>query len=254
MKVLIIEDEPQSAETLSEIIGEVYPAVQVLGVLQSIEQSVTWLSLPGNQPELIFMDIQLADGISFEIFSRVEVACPVIFCTAFDQYTLQAFKSNGIEYILKPVKKEDIRAAFDKVEKLKNAFGNGTEILNTLKNVFTEKKNYKTSILIRYRESYIPVAIEDIALFILENEVVYAYRFDQQKHAIFKTLEELESSLDPEQFYRINRQVLISRRAVQEIQPYFNRKMIIRPPFPFSEKLIVSRLKVSPFMHWMEQA
>ncbi|GET29207.1 LytTR family DNA-binding domain-containing protein [Prolixibacter sp. SD074] len=254
MKVLIIEDEPQAADVLSEIIGDVYPAAQVMGVLQSIEQAIAWLSLPENQPELIFMDIQLADGISFEIFSRVEVACPVIFCTAFDQYTLQAFKSNGIEYILKPVKEEDIRAAFAKVEKLKNAFGNGTEMLNTLKNVFTEKKSYKTSILIRYRESYIPVAIEDIALFILENEVVYAYRFDQQKHAIFKTLEELESSLDPEQFYRINRQVLISRRAVQKIQPYFNRKMVIRPPFPFGEKLIVSRLKVSPFMRWMEQA
>lgn len=254
MKVLIIEDEPQTAGILKEIIEEVYPAARIVGILESIGQSVHYLSVPKNLPDLIFMDIQLADGLCFDIFSRVEVNCPVIFCTAYDQYTLQAFKTNGIEYILKPVKEEDIRAAFAKVEKLKQAFSQDTVILDSIKNAFTGKRNYKSSILIRYRESYIPVAVDSIALFLLENEVVYAYRFDHQKHAVFKTLEEIESNINPELFYRINRQALLNRHAIQEIQPYFNRKMVVKTTLKLNEKLIVSRLKVTPFMQWVEQS
>lgn len=253
MKVLIVEDEPRTAGILKEIIEETYPAARVSAVIESIDHTVRWLSDPEKQPDLIFMDIQLADGLSFEIFSRIEVSCPVIFCTAYDQYTLQAFKSNGIEYILKPVKEEDIRAAFAKVEKLKRAFGGDINILNSIKNAFAGKKNYKNSILVRYREGYIPVPVEQIALFLLESEVVYAYRFDNQKHALFKTLDEIENTIDPAQFYRINRQSLINRQSIQEIQPYFNRKVVVKTPLKLSEKLIVSRLKVTSFMQWVEQ-
>jgi len=253
MNVWIIEDEPQAAVVLSELIAEVYPAAHVSRIIESISQAVTHLSALKGQPDLIFMDIQLADGLSFEIFSRVEVRCPVIFCTAYDQYTLQAFKSNGIEYILKPVQEEDIRAAFAKVEKLKQAFAPNNELLNSIRGMFTEKKTYKSSILIHYRESYIPVPVEKIAVFVLENDVVQAWRFDQQKHAVFKTMDELESSLDPAYFYRINRQTLINRQVIQEIQPYFNRKMVVKTAVKLPEQLIVSRLKVSDFMKWLEE-
>jgi len=252
MQILIVEDEPQTAAILKEIIEEVSPEAQVVAVLESIGQTVDYLS-SANPPALIFMDIQLADGLCFEIFSRVQIPCPVIFCTAYDQYTLQAFKSNGIEYILKPVKEEDIQAAFEKIERLKQAFSPNLDLISSIHDLF-KKKDYKSSILIRYRESYIPVAIDRIALFLLEDEVVYAYRFDQQKHAVFKTLEEIESSLNPELFYRINRQALLNRHAIQEIQPYFNRKMIVKTALNLNEKLIVSRLKVTPFMQWVEQS
>lgn len=251
MKVLIIEDEPQTASLLKEIIGEVNPLAVVTGIAESIEQSVKILL--ASQPDLIFMDIQLADGLSFEIFQRVEVRCPVVFCTAYDQYTLQAFKSNGIEYILKPVKEDDIRAAFDKVEKLKLAFAPNNELFNSIRNLFAEKKSFKSTILIRYRESYIPVPVDKIAVFLLEDEVAQAWRFDQQKHAVFKTMDELENSLDPALFFRINRQALVSRQAIQEVQPYFNRKMVVKTALKLPEQLIVSRLKVSEFMKWLEE-
>ncbi|RKD90251.1 LytR/AlgR family response regulator transcription factor [Mangrovibacterium diazotrophicum] len=252
MKILIVEDEPQTADLLAELITEIKPSAEFVGTTESIEQTVRFLQT--NKPDVIFMDIQLADGLSFEIFSRTEVACPVIFCTAYDRYTLQAFKSNGIEYLLKPVREEDVQAAFDKLDKLASAFKNDQQVMQSIQQLFTEKKSYKSTVLIRYRESYIPVPVNQIALFALEDEVLYAYRFDDQKHAVFKTLDEMESSLDPAMFYRINRQVLLNRNAIVEIQPYFNRKMVVKVPLKLSEKLVVSRLKVTPFLSWVEQA
>jgi len=252
MKILIVEDEPQTADLLAELITDIKPGAELIGTTESIEQTVRFLQT--NKPDVIFMDIQLADGLSFEIFSRTEVACPVIFCTAYDQYTLQAFKSNGIEYLLKPVREEDVQAAFDKLDKLASAFKNDQQVMQSIQQLFTENKSYKSTVLIRYRESYIPVPVNQIALFALEDEVLYAYRFDEQKHAVFKTLDEMESSLDPALFYRINRQVLLNRNAIVEIQPYFNRKMVVKVPLILPEKLVVSRLKVTPFLSWVEQA
>lgn len=252
MKILIVEDEAQTAELLADLIREIRSDAQMLGVTESIEQSVRFLE--ANKPELIFMDIQLADGLSFEIFSRIDVPCPVVFCTAYDQYTLQAFKANGVEYILKPVRKEDLASAFLKIEKLAAAFKTDQQVLQSIQQLFSEKKSYKSSVLIRYRESFIPVPVEQIALFTLEDEVLYAYRFDEQKHAVFKTLDEMESTLDPALFYRINRQCLLNRNAIREIQPYFNRKMVVKVPFKLPEQLVVSRLKVTSFLNWVEQA
>lgn len=184
MNILIIEDEPQAAKILKKIIEEENPAAKVDAITESISQSVKYLQ--NNQPDLIFTDIQLADGLSFEILSRVEIHCPIVFCTAYDQYTLQAFKTNGIEYILKPVKNEDVKDAFEKVEKLKKVFSPGPELLESIQTIFSPRKNYKSSILIRYRESYIPVQVENIGLFVLQNEVVYAYSFDQKNRLFLK--------------------------------------------------------------------
>jgi len=253
MKIVIIEDEPQTASVLKDIIEEVQPGSQVVTILDSIEQSVRYFSSGNPAPDLIFMDIQLADGLSFEIFSRTRITTPVIFCTAYDQYTLQAFRSNGIEYILKPVREEEIRAAFAKVDTLKKALAWENDMMQNLRTLFTEKKYYKNTILVRVRESYIPVEVDSIGLFILENEVVWAWRFDNQRHPVFKTMDEIESSLDPAQFYRINRQTLINRKAIKEIEPYFNRKMVVRTSLNIKYQLIVSRLKVTPFMDWIEQ-
>ena len=252
MKILIVEDEPQTADLLAELIKELKPEALLVGITDSIDQTVRFLQ--SNKADVIFMDIQLADGLCFEIFSRVDVECPVVFCTAYDQYTLQAFKSNGVEYILKPVREEDVRAAFAKLDKLASAFRADLQVIQTIQQLFTEKKSYKSTVLIRYRESFIPVPVGQIAVFVLEDEILYAYRFDEQKHAVFKTLDEMESGLDPGLFYRINRQTLLNRNAVVEIQPYFNRKMVVKIPFKLKEQLVVSRLKVSPFMQWIEQA
>jgi two-component system, LytTR family, response regulator LytT len=254
MKVLIIEDEPHNALTLSEIIVQVRPGSIIPEILESIEQAVKYLTNPNIKPDLIFADIQLADGLSFEIFSKIKIKCPVIFCTAFDQYTLQAFKTNGIEYILKPVKEEDVEAAFIKYETLKESLKPDNEIVNLLKQAFNQKESFKTSILVHYKESFIPVAVNRIAFFVVENEILYIQTFDNQRYSVFKSMSEIESSIDPSQFFRINRQVLLNKNAIKEIQPYFNRKVIIKTDVRTKEQLIVSRLKVTEFMNWIEQS
>ena len=253
MNILIIEDEPQTANVLVDIIRQVQPQSRILGILESIEQSVRYFSGECTSPDLIFMDIQLADGLCFEIFTRVHINSPVVFCTAYDQYTLQAFKTNGVDYILKPVKEEDVKMTFAKIDRLKYAFRPELDILSLLNSALNEKKKFKASILVRFRESYIPVTITNIAVFKLENEILFACTFDNSKYPVFKTITEIESEIDPDRFYRINRQIIINRTAIKEIQPYFNRKVVIKPNITFDEQLIVSRLKVSDFLHWVEQ-
>jgi two-component system, LytTR family, response regulator LytT len=254
MKILIIEDEPHNAETLSEIITHIRPESLILEILESIEQAVTYLANPTNKPDLIFADIQLADGLSFEIFSKINIKSPIIFCTAYDQYTLQAFKTNGIEYILKPVKEEDVEAAFIKYNTLKESIKSEHEIVTLLKQAFNQKDRYKTSILVHYKESFIPISVNNIAFFLVENEILFIQTFENQRYPVFKTMTEIETYVDPSLFYRINRQVLLNRNAIKEVQPFFNRKVIIKTDVRIKEQLIVSRLKVTEFMNWLEQS
>ncbi|MGD9327348.1 MAG: LytTR family DNA-binding domain-containing protein [Cyclobacteriaceae bacterium] len=254
MKILIIEDEPHTAQTLSEIIKQIRPNSTILGMLDSIERSVNYLSNDSNLPDLVFADIQLSDGLSFEIFSKIQVKCPIIFCTAYDQYTLQAFKTNGIEYILKPVKEEDVEAAFSKYDKLKESLTPGNEIVNLLKSTFHNKANYKSSILVHFRERFIPIEVNKIAFFVVETENLYIQTFDNQRYPVFKPMSEVEASIDPSLFYRINRQVLLNKKAIKEVEPYFKRKVIVKTALNIKEKLIVSRLKVTEFMNWIEQS
>jgi len=254
MKILIIEDEPHNALTLSEIILQLRPDSIILESIESIEQGVNYLSNQNVAPDLIFADIQLADGLSFEIFSRIKIKCPIIFCTAYDQYTLQAFKTNGIEYILKPVKVEDVEAAFVKYDTLKESLKPNTEIVDLLKQAFNQKGSFKTSILVHFKESFIPVAVSKIAFFLVENEILYIHTFDNQRYPVFKSMSEIETSVDPSLFFRINRQVLLNKNAIKEVQPYFNRKVIVKTDLRINEQLIVSRLKVTEFMNWIEQS
>jgi two-component system response regulator LytT len=254
MNILIIEDEPHTAQILSEIIVQVRPDSIILETLESIEQSVKYLSNENNIPDLIFSDIQLADGLSFEIFSKIQLKCPIIFCTAFDQYTLQAFKTNGIEYVLKPVKEEDVELAFTKYEILKESLTPDTEIINLLKNTFQKKENYKNSILVHVKESFIPIEVSKIAFFIVDTEILYIHTFDNKRYPVFKAMSEIEASLDPTIFFRINRQVLLNKKVIKEVQPYFNRKVIVKTDLKTEEQLIVSRLKVTEFMNWIEQS
>ena len=254
MNILIIEDEPHTAQILSEIIVQVRPDSIILETLESIEQSVKYLSYDKNLPDLIFSDIQLADGLSFEIFSKIQLKCPIIFCTAFDQYTLQAFKTNGIEYVLKPVKEEDVELAFTKYETLKESLKPDTEIINLLKNTFQKKENYKNSILVHVKESFIPIEVSKIAFFIVDTEILYIHTFDNKRYPVFKAMSEIEASLDPTIFFRINRQVLLNKKVIKEVQPYFNRKVIVKTDLKTEEQLIVSRLKVTEFMNWIEQS
>lgn len=245
MNVLIVEDELHTSKLLKEII-EQDENFLVPECLESVAEAVEYLSR--HKPDLIFLDIQLADGHSFEIFNHIDITIPVVFCTAYDEYTLQAIKNNGIDYILKPFKEEDIHAALKKYKRLAQTFM--TQSPSPLQ--FPKPTQYQQSFLTQYRDKTLIKYVKDIALFCIEFETVYIYTITGEKFPLFKNLEYIESVCDPKQFFRINRQVLINREAISSIESYINRKVIVQTKLKLSEKLIVSRLKVTPFKDWLE--
>ncbi len=243
MNVLIIEDELHTAGLLKEFI-ESKPDYQVVNICDSVSSSVNYLRNFSSNLDLIFMDVQLADGESFEIFSEIEFQIPVVFCTAFDEYILKAFKNNGIDYILKPVKETDVQNALLKMESLKKSLSN--EPVPKASQVLPQ------TILVRKMEKMIPIDISKIGFLHLYNETLNLYSLVGEKFTLFKTMDEMASKLDQHQFYRINRQMIVNRQAIKDIEPYFNRKVIVNFEFPTPKKAIVSRLKVSAFMDWLE--
>lgn len=248
MNILIVEDENETAELLKEFIEENEQCL-VVNICQSIESTVKYLTKNQSKLDLIFMDILLADGESFEIFNQIEVTKPVVFCTAFNEYMLKAFENNGIGYILKPFQQKNIDKVLSKIGLIKSSFGN----INTIiKETSSTQKSYQKSFIVRSREKMIPLEVEQIAFILLEDEIVYAYEFNGNRSAIFKTINEIESAIDPDSFFRINRQMVINRKAIKDIEPYFNRKVIANLIISVKKKPIVSRLKVTPFKNWIE--
>jgi two-component system, LytTR family, response regulator LytT len=249
MNVLVIEDENKTAQLLKEMI-ENHTDYLVVNICQSITSSVSYLKKNQEKLDLIFMDIQLSDGESFEIFNLIDVTKPVIFCTAFNDYLLNAFKNKGIDYILKPFQQKDVDTALNKVDFIKTAF---TANIGTKLKEIQKKPTFQTSFIVQQKEKMIPLSVVSIAHIFIECEVVYALTFDNQKSAIFKSLDEIESVLNPQVFFRINRQMIVNRNAIRDIVPYFNRKVIVNLTVKNNDKAIVSRLKVSPFKTWLEK-
>jgi DNA-binding LytR/AlgR family response regulator len=199
------------------------------------------------------MDIQLADGLSFEIFEKVKIDCPVIFLTAFDQYAIEAFKVNGIDYILKPFDKKTLTKALEKYRNLSSHFSVKTvinnEIIELLKN---SKQPAKSTYLVSSGEKYFPVSVSDIALFYIDNGVTYIHTFAGKKHSISQTLEEVEQNVDGKLFYRANRQNLVNFNAIREIEHYFNRKLALKLTVQFKNTIEISKTKATDFLDWME--
>lgn len=249
MNILIIEDENKTAQLLKEMIEE-HADYLVVNTCQSISGAVTYLKKNQEKLDLLFMDIQLSDGESFEIFNKIEITKPVIFCTAFDDFMLKAFKNKGIDYILKPFKQKDVDAALGKVNFIKHNF---TPNIASKLDTISKSTTYQTSFIVQHKEKMIPLAVEEIAFVFIESEIVYALTFDNKRSAIFKTLDEIENLLNPTNFFRINRQMIVNRNAIKDIVPYFNRKLIVNLSVSNKDRVIVSRLKVSPFKIWLEK-
>ncbi|MDX3915619.1 MAG: LytTR family DNA-binding domain-containing protein [Pseudosphingobacterium sp.] len=248
MNVLIVEDELHTAKLLKEIIEQDEDFL-VTEHLETVADAVAYLGKHQQKLDVLFLDIQLADGHSFEIFSHVDVTIPVVFCTAYDEYTMQAIKNNGIDYILKPFKEDEIHDALKKYKQLANTFR--AKLSRPIQ--FNAPTQYQQSFLTQYREKTLVKFVKDIALFHIEFETVYMHTFSGEKFSIFKNLEYIESVCDPNQFFRINRQMLVNRDNVISIEPYFNRKVILHLKVHVDEKAIVSRLKVTPFKEWLER-
>jgi len=250
MKVVIIEDEKLTADDLAETILKIVPDAKIISVLHSVSTAISWFQ-KNKHPDLIFSDIQLGDGLSFEIFKKKSTNVPVIFCTAFDEYALKAFDANGIDYILKPFDKSTIETAFSKYNKLKNKFSENSSTLDNVIRLFeNKKKQNQSSVLVYQKDKIVPVRLEDIAIFYIENEITYLLTFTQKSYTINKTIEEIEK-ISSDDFFRVNRQFLVNRKAIKEASQYFARKLSLTLTIPFKETITVSKFKVSEFLDWL---
>lgn len=251
MKVVIVEDELAASENLAYILKNLQDKLEVLAVLDSVKTAIDYFS-KNQDADLVFMDIHLADGLSFEIFDAVKIDAPIIFTTAYDQYALKAFKLNSIDYLLKPIDEDELEvslAQFKGQEKGKGLINNQVEgLLSLLKD---QKKTYKSMYLVHHRDELIPLKTEKIAYLYIENGIVKAVTKDSQTHIIEQKLEDIENDLDPSNFHRVNRQFIVQRDSIAGIKQYFNGKLIISVMPPHEEKVIVSKAKASEFKNWM---
>ena len=256
MKAIIIEDEEIIANVLLNKIQKVATDVNVVTILPSLKTARKWLG-ENAEPDIMFMDVQLSDGVSFDIFNDFSLKCPVIFTTAYDEYAIRAFRVNGIDYLLKPVKETELAAAIDKCRKLadnkETPPADIQSLIRSLANPSAASK-YKEKFIINIRNQWMPVNTKDIACF--SKEVLnYIYLFNGEKYMIdYVTLEEVEELLDPKQFYRANRQFIINIDAIQTVKPVENSKLIVRLKEP-NHKLDIdmSRLKSPEFKKWMDR-
>ncbi len=254
MRIAIIEDEKLTAENLAETILKVEPYSKIVTTLYSVEEAISYFQ-KNEKPDLIFSDVQLGDGLSFEIFKTVSVSIPIIFCTAYDEYALNAFKAKGIDYILKPFTKKTIAGALDRYKELKNNFSKNIPGYEKISELFENRnKQQNTSILIYIKDKIVPIKINEIALFYIEDETTRFFAFNQKVHIINKTLDELEK-ITGNNFYRANRKFLISRKAIKDVSQYFHRKLLINLSIPFKPEkpLTISKEKVTDFLNWLSE-
>ena len=251
MKVLIIEDETLMARDLADIIQQAPGQVEVTRILPSVTEAVRYLK-DHPAPDLIFSDIQLGDGLSFEVFSKVKTDCPVIFCTAYNEFALDAFRNNGIDYILKPFTRKTIFEALEKYEVLKENFTRNAGRYNGLlaSPGWPDPHRKNSTLLINWKDKIIPVKIPDIALFTIDYKMTQLVTFDNQKYYINQTLEELEQICGPG-FYRANRQYLVNKESILEALQYFARKLVLKLKVEGEHEVIISKNRVPDFLEWL---
>lgn len=251
MNALIIEDESFAAQALESLVKETDPEVEIITVLQTIEESVEWFE-ENTMPDLVFMDIHLADGSSFAIFDKVDISCPIIFTTAYDEYALKAFEVNSIDYLLKPINKGDLERALAKYKSFKSPSPKAS-LEGLLEQIGGMKKKYKTCFLIPERDKLIPLATSNIAYVYIDTKTVKAIAMDGHTYYLNQTLDEVMAQLDPEVFFRANRQFIISRHAVKDLSVWFGNKLAVNLTVPVPEKIIVSKARVGEFKTWFAE-
>lgn len=254
MNIAIIEDEIQTAWHIRNCIETLRPNFKVVTTLDSVEGAVEWLT-KNPSPDLIISDIQLGDGLSFDIFKKTDLRSPIIFCTAFNEYAIQAFESNGIDYILKPINERVFERSILKVESIINHLSprydmEGIEAMIRL--LSQREPKYKNSFLVSYRTQLIPVDVQDIALFKYQEGFTELVTTDSHRYTLSKSLDALEAQLDPNQFYRANRQFIIAYKSVKQIEHYDDRKLLLKLQPATTEQVVISKAKASAFLDWME--
>jgi len=251
IKAVIIEDELLTANRLKRLIEKVQADIEIVATLQTVKESLEWLAMHA-EPDLYFMDIQLSDGLSFDIFSAFTITKPVIFTTAYDEYAIKAFKANGIDYLLKPIVKEELEKGINKFQQY-NPQPAASTLKEILSNITNHQAVYKTNILIEWRDQLRSMPITEIAYFRLSQKNTQLVTFEKKVHLVSSTLDHLESAIDPAAFFRVNRQFLISRTSIQQINLYFGNRLKLFLQPASEEEVIVSRDRVPDFKLWLDR-
>lgn len=247
MKAIIIEDEIMASQALCKLIEKVSPETEVVGVLQTIAEAKDWFK-SNPMPDVAFMDIHLADGSSFAIFEKVDITCPVIFTTAYDEYALKAFEVNSIDYLLKPINKKDLERAITKLKTLTgNANGDYKALASMIDSLKPKWKNY---FLLPERDKLIPLAAKDIAYACIDDKMVKIVTFDRKSYYSNHTLDELLEQLEASAFFRANRQYIVSRASIKDVSVWFGNKLAVNLNVEVPDKIIISKARVSEFKQW----
>lgn len=252
MKVLIIEDEELAVKKLQKTLAGVDATAEVVGTADSIKSSVEWLE-QNPQPDLILMDIELADGQSFEIFNLTEVNSPVIFTTSYDEYALKAFKVNSVDYLLKPIQKEELQAALHKFRSTQVSNKAGINIESLVKELQNklQPKEYRKRFLVKHGQKLVSIEINEIAYFYSDGRLNFFKTTDNKKFVVDYTMDELQEMLDPEQYFRISRSFYVSIASIDKIDDYFGNRLILQLKPVVDKEALVSREKVTDFKMWM---
>ncbi|MCB0706065.1 MAG: response regulator transcription factor [Saprospiraceae bacterium] len=253
MRILLIEDEYHAVKYLSSLLRLELPSGEIVGQVDSVEEAILWIQ-SNPAPDLAFVDVQLADGLSFEIFNQIPVPFPVIFTTAYDEFTLEAFKVNSVDYLLKPVAKEELRRALDKFDRLYQT-KNGTET-NRLANLVKQMlkpDTFRQRFLLKNGKDYAVLHAPDIAFIFSEDSLTFAIDRQGKRYILDHTIENLEKEFDPTCFYRINRKMIVQVQAVRKIHGYFNHRLKLDLHPSTQIEAIVSRERVRGFKEWLDQ-
>lgn len=250
MNVLIVEDETSAYENLKAILQDLYPDIKILGNTQSVARTVEWLK-ERQQPDLLFMDIHLSDDSAFAIFDRIKVDIPIIFTTAYDQYAIEAFRVNSIDYLLKPVKAAEVKRAVEKYHRL-DRFDLSRYLLQLTE--LSPSRQGKNRILIPYRDKLLPVAVADISFFYTNDRSTTVYLKDGHTYPYAKTLEQIAKELNSDDFFRANKQFLVRRDSVADITVWFDSRLLITLDTTTPEYLYISKNRAAAFKEWMMQS
>jgi DNA-binding LytR/AlgR family response regulator len=249
-RVIIVEDETAAAVNLRSMLSVIEPEIDILTVLESVEESVEYFT--GEvEADVVFMDIHLADGESFRIFQSVDINIPIIFTTAYDEYALQAFKVNSVDYLLKPFKEDDLRRALEKLDRL--TIGERAAQRDNREKVVREVQgDSMQTMLLRYKDKLIPVSTEEVAFFYTSEERVTVTTLKGDCYPVDKTLESLSQLLSSDKFFRANRQFIVSRRAVKDIAVWFGSRLALNLTIETPERIIISKARVPEFKSWLQ--
>ena len=255
LKVLIIEDEIPAQRLLKETLEEINFETEVVDCLNGIKSAVEWFQ-KNPHPEIVLLDIQLSDGLSFEIFKQVKIESMIIFTTAYDEYAMQAFKVNSLDYLLKPIEKDELQAAFEKHMQYnkqfiqeKNSNIDFSELASLIKN---EKSEYRKRFLIQSNESFFHLPIEEIALFYSMQGITFAVTFEKREYPINFSLENLKEQINPEVFFKVNRQIIINFESIKRVHSYFNGKLKLETHPSHSEDIVIGKDKAADFKRWLD--